>query len=609
MACYIYKHPDTELPIYKVGKANDVEDRHSNLSTAYFNEICESWFIHPTVEKNYSSGMLFFIEKTIHKYLAEYRKNPNREFFTIADIDRFLIDILKHFEEIGFGVRMTRNVDELRDVIDYSLRDIITTSTVVRRSTVVKTHLDPYEHQIPIIRKLNEWYSSDLVSGKLILPPGIGKSYITSFWLRNLPAMRILVLVPYLSIQDDFETAIHRCEVSHEISVVVNNTAWTMEQTEYDIIIYDEAHHMCSKENAKLLNWPAKKKLFLTATERIIDDTNTLDMQHKIFGEYIYQMSILEAIQLGLLADYKIFLTDWTKGLKHVIEQLRDVYHRRKIIMFFNTTATAEAIHAQMTELKFPASIITATDDKRSRRVIIDRFTDAEFHIICNVRCISEGVNIPCIDTVMFMEPRESNIGVIQNIGRGLRRDPNKDFCMVLVKPEMLKHKFIENLVVYDERMLKPRGIVLSKKAIPAAETIDYSIDGITDIVLRYSSRGLNELNAFIKKLHTMDIYCQTDYKRAEGLPDMPEIEYPGFTWDALTPCKDPYEYDRCVTRILELLPSEREKIKSIHLSRDKIVHFYKIDNRIDPALINELKNDKRLNGVFVTKLSRRIIK
>ena len=603
MACYTYLHPDhRDTDIYKIGKANDVEQRHANLNTAYCNEIKERWFLYPKLDNAYSSGVLFFIEKTCHKFLEKVRINPNREFFKITDINKFLLDIIGHLHEIGIEVGLTRNIDELKELKDYSLQD---------EAVEISKVLNPYPYQLKILDKIRNWYISDAISGKIILPPGIGKSYITSFWLRELPEdTKVLILVPYVSIQDDFEIVVKNCKVKCSVDVIVNNTGWKGFEDEYDIIIYDEAHHMCSAKNREILKVKSKKKLFLTATEKTIHAEWELDMRKPIFGDYIYKMDIFEAIRLGYLVDYKIFLADWTLRLKNMVEQLRDVYHRRKIIMFANSVQMATEITNDLEELKLPVSIITADTGKTERREIINKFKSDEFHILCNVQCIGEGVNIPCIDTVMFMESRHSNIGVIQNIGRGLRKHPGKDFCMVIVKEEMLKNKFIENLLVYDSRLQNPGSMVIVNNTAKQKKDETYSIEGIVNIVEKFSSRKINDTWAFIEELKRQNILSKTEYYQSDlELLDVPELEFTGFSWDNLVKCKNPYPYEECVAKILELLPSVWEDLKKIGEKKDKLIYLYRIDDRIDPNLIERIKEDTRLGDVFKSRFTRHPIK
>lgn len=51
---------------------------------------------------------------------------------------------------------------------------------------------------------------------------------------------------------------------------------------------------------------------------------------------------------------------------------------------------------------------------------------DNTCHILSNVRCLSEGVDVPALDAVMFMTPRQSQVDVVQSVGRVMRKAPGK---------------------------------------------------------------------------------------------------------------------------------------------------------------------------------------
>ena len=54
-------------------------------------------------------------------------------------------------------------------------------------------------------------------------------------------------------------------------------------------------------------------------------------------------------------------------------------------------------------------------------------------HLISNVNCLSEGVDVPALDGVVFFEPRQSEINIIQCIGRVVRKAENKKFGYILI--------------------------------------------------------------------------------------------------------------------------------------------------------------------------------
>ena len=53
--------------------------------------------------------------------------------------------------------------------------------------------------------------------------------------------------------------------------------------------------------------------------------------------------------------------------------------------------------------------------------------------ILTNARCLSEGVDVPTLDTVLFLSPRKSQVDVIQAVGRVMRRAPGKDFGYIIL--------------------------------------------------------------------------------------------------------------------------------------------------------------------------------
>ena len=53
--------------------------------------------------------------------------------------------------------------------------------------------------------------------------------------------------------------------------------------------------------------------------------------------------------------------------------------------------------------------------------------------ILCNVRCLSEGVDVPALDAVIFLSPRSSQIDVVQSVGRVMRRAPGKKYGYIII--------------------------------------------------------------------------------------------------------------------------------------------------------------------------------
>ena len=84
------------------------------------------------------------------------------------------------------------------------------------------------------------------------------------------------------------------------------------------------------------------------------------------------------------------------------------------------------------------AEHLDAKNDAFSRSVALDRLrrvppNEPVSEVLCNVKLFSEGVDVPSLDAVVFLEPRNSQVDVVQAVGRVMRRGPDKDLGYIVV--------------------------------------------------------------------------------------------------------------------------------------------------------------------------------
>ena len=58
---------------------------------------------------------------------------------------------------------------------------------------------------------------------------------------------------------------------------------------------------------------------------------------------------------------------------------------------------------------------------------------DGTCRILTNARCLSEGVDVPALDAVMFLSPRKSVVDIVQSVGRVMRKSPGKDYGYIIL--------------------------------------------------------------------------------------------------------------------------------------------------------------------------------
>ncbi len=240
----------------------------------------------------------------------------------------------------------------------------------------------------------------------------------------------------------------------------LNNKINTIERSGsfYDFIIVDEVHHIAASSYRPILSrFNPKILLGLTATPERLDGENILnDFCDTIAAE----IRLPEAMNRKLLCPFQYFgITDsldlskveWKNG-KYLPSELTRIYTQndkrvREIITNLNkylkdineVRALCFCVtqqHAQFMAEKFSLSGLKADYLVSSRNDLREdlrrRFSNKEINYLFVVDIFNEGIDIPDIDTVMFLRPTESLTVFLQQLGRGLRLSEGKDCLTVL---------------------------------------------------------------------------------------------------------------------------------------------------------------------------------
>jgi superfamily II DNA or RNA helicase len=246
----------------------------------------------------------------------------------------------------------------------------------------------------------------------------------------------------------------------------------------FDLGIMDEAHktvglgtkpmaHLIHQKNIKI-----KHRLFMTATERLFrgneDDYLSMD-DPRDYGDLIYQLSFKQAIETNppIISDYKVI----TFGISE--PEIESVYNDNKFIQIKKEIddikarefATALALRKAIKKLgisnaiSFHSSIKRANNFKAQQELISKVYPEygklKAFHVsgemptnqrssqmrefaetkglMTNARCLTEGVDLPAIDCVVFTDPKRSKVDIVQAAGRALRLSPGKKFGYILI--------------------------------------------------------------------------------------------------------------------------------------------------------------------------------
>ena len=114
--------------------------------------------------------------------------------------------------------------------------------------------------------------------------------------------------------------------------------------------------------------------------------------------------------------------------VKHVISFHRNI-KRAKEFRELN-----EAVNKLGGEFGYVHSFhISGKDSTGKRSDVLNRFIYEEPSLITNARCLTEGVDIPEVDAVLFADPKHSKVDIVQAAGRAMRRCEGKEYGYIIV--------------------------------------------------------------------------------------------------------------------------------------------------------------------------------
>ena len=282
----------------------------------------------------------------------------------------------------------------------------------------------------------------------------------------------------------------------------------------FDLIVCDEAHRtagvasVAGDDSAFALVHddavvPGAKRLYMTATPRLFkpvaaDAAREADAilasmdDPEFFGEEFHRLGFGEAVERGLLADYRVLiLTVDERAVSESFQELLSTNGElslpdvarfvgclsglaklpgaagstfqdggapmQRAVAFWSKIAESERFAEQfeqvaesyfdqleagpqgddITRLAVPTRHVDGTSKISSRRADIrwlkETPPDGECRVLTNAKCLTEGVDVPALDAVMFLTPRRSKIDIVQAVGRVMRKPPGKQLGYVIL--------------------------------------------------------------------------------------------------------------------------------------------------------------------------------
>lgn len=267
--------------------------------------------------------------------------------------------------------------------------------------------------------------------------------------------------------------------------------AEAIEQTsfKFDLVISDEAHRLAGKVDRaygtifREGSIPSDRYLFMTATPKVFSsriisaakdediEVNSMD-DPLTFGKVLHSFSFADAIDRKILTDYRVVLMGVDDAmLLELIEnrtfldlddeivdanllashfgvaKAMERYSIKRVISFHSRVSAArdfvkrqpkiQAKIAGRVSVPMLSGAISGKDSAFRRKALLDQLRDLkgkEFGLVGNARCLTEGVDVPSLDGIAFVDPRSSQVDVVQAVGRAIRRGgPDKSVGYIII--------------------------------------------------------------------------------------------------------------------------------------------------------------------------------
>jgi superfamily II DNA or RNA helicase len=176
---------------------------------------------------------------------------------------------------------------------------------------------------------------------------------------------------------------------------------------------------------------------------------------YALFNHVIaYRITLADALEMEMLAPFHYFgiadlmvddeavddvrlfarLTS-DERVRHITERIEQYSVRRegrRGLVFCNRNDEAAALSARFNELGYRTRAISgATSDSERNRAIED-LEAGRLEYLFSVDILNEGVDIPSVNQIIMLRRTESAIVFVQQLGRGLRKEPTKEYTLVL---------------------------------------------------------------------------------------------------------------------------------------------------------------------------------
>ncbi|MFD1434144.1 DEAD/DEAH box helicase family protein [Kroppenstedtia eburnea] len=337
---------------------------------------------------------------------------------------------------------------------------------------LVETVITPHEIQREALRSLDATMEEGYDRAMVVMATGLGKTYMSAFFADQMKFGKILFIAhreeilrqaeaTFLGVNSSWRTgffngsrkerdaevlfaSIHTLSMLHHLS--------SFRPDEFDLIIVDEFHHAAAKSYRRVIgHFHPRFLLGMTATPDRLDGG---DIYVLCDNNLAFQMDFVQAIERKFLVPFRY------QGIYDDIDysQIRYAdgrYNREQLDQAYIQESMAKKIHQKWMEFRQSRTLVFCSSVRqaqflsdyfnqqgnktvalhagtKNRIEAVRALREGRIEAIFTVDLFNEGVDIPPVDTLLFVRPTESVSVFIQQLGRGLRLAEGKSHCQVI---------------------------------------------------------------------------------------------------------------------------------------------------------------------------------
>lgn len=228
----------------------------------------------------------------------------------------------------------------------------------------------------------------------------------------------------------------------------------------FGLVVVDEGHHAASPSYVQVLRQLGVQRHGVTKALGVSATWDRLDGQgfEAVFDDIVYRVDIESLIASGHLSDIRALMIEThldTVGVgsngtgdfnaealsRRIVDSdyadtlaaaVREHAPTRVSLVFAPNVRTAGLYRDALRQVGIAAEMVSAKTPPAERERIVDDLRAGRLRAVVNVGVFTEGTDIPIVDCVVMGRPTKSRALYQQMAGRGLRRYPGKEHCLIL---------------------------------------------------------------------------------------------------------------------------------------------------------------------------------